>query len=142
MRDRSPRIDVGKITQQDVIFRPSRRTVVYRQLFDKEVSAHPYIMLGIKRDSLIIWLETPQSNENKSAFNEVLNVALPKLQERNRGWHVCSLEDRNYRDVQLTSPLLDLLVAEDQEAYFVEFFRKALADLKECGVIEALREKI
>ena len=69
-------------------------------------------------------------------------MVLPKLQERNRGWHVCSLENRNCRDVQLTSPLLDLLVAEDQEAYFVEFFRKALADLKECDVIEALREKI
>ena len=135
-------IGVGTITQQDVIFRPTLRTVVYRQIFEKAVWDYPAILLGIKRDILAIWLEIAPNNEKKSTFNAALNGVLPELQNRNTGWHVPSLEDHTWRDVQLTSPLLDLLVVEDQEAHFVDFFRKALEDLKECGVIEALRERV
>ena len=135
-------IGIGKITQQDVAFRPTLRTVIYRQLFESEIYSHPYILLGIERDCLSIWLETPPGNEKKQTFHKSLSGILDRLQERNADWYVPSLGDRSYKDIVLKTPLIDLLVADDQSAVFAEFFQNALNDIKECGVIETLQESL
>lgn len=133
-------IGCGKIGQSATLFRTTLRAVSNRRLFEPEVWDYPTLMLGVKRNDLAVWLETVPSNEKKGAFNEVLQSLLPALHERNPRWHVCSPEDRTWRDIELRSPLVDLLVAEDQDAFFTDFFRRALDDLKQVRVVEAIRE--
>ncbi len=135
-------IGCGRIIQQNVLFRPTRRTVVYRQIFDKEFSECPWVMLGVEKDHLVLYLETPPSHANKRKVYEALMSVAPKLMAIDPRWQVFSLEDRMGKDLEIRSSLLDLLVAADQDAVFLSFFRRALDGLKEAGVIEAVRASI
>ena len=135
-------IGCGKITQQNVLFRPSRRTVVYRPLLDEQVSGYPWLFMGVEQNHLTVYVETTVTSDLKREFHEAIASVATKLTERDPRWFVHSLEDRLGKDVEITLPLLDLLVTEDQDDAFMQFFAKALDDINEAGVIEALRTTI
>jgi hypothetical protein len=114
------------------------RCVVYRNLFN--ISGYPVLLMGVHKDSLAIWLETPAGSEKKAATQQAIESVKAKL----RDWTVFADGSTGY-DLELRVPLSVILSVPDQEAqeaYVKQFFTSALEDMKQAGVVEAIEQAL
>ena len=130
----------GKRIHQKSLYKPSNRSVFYGTLFDSADCKHPLLFAGVSGSQIAIWLETAPGKEKKPIIHAVIQSVLPLLKERNADWQMD--DEDGWRDLEISRPLTSLLNATDQARKFESFFRAALEDLLETGVIEQLRERL
>lgn len=129
-------IGFGEPTHQKSLYRGHRRSVIYRDLFDPSHNRYPTLMAGVEGAQLSVWLESSPSFEKKEIIDSIVHSRLPKLRERNPNWKV----HYQWCDLELAMPLANLLAAENQANEFEKFFKLALEDMQETGLIQLLRE--
>jgi len=118
----------GPITHQQSLYKPMRRSVIYRALCDPKVSQYPMIMMGVDRWYVRLWLESAPTNSNKKAISQICQALLPRLQERdNNRWNIL---ENSWHDLEIRCDINDLLATADQQSAFLGFFQSALEDLK------------
>ena len=130
----------GAVIHQKSLYKPMKRSMVYRNLFAQGYSINPLLMAGCTLTHMTIWLETAPGNKNKALVISVMQSLLSTLKDRNPDWRVS--EDQGWKDLELAKPLAKLLAADDQGAEFERFFISALEDLREVGLLEILKERL
>jgi len=136
-------IGEGKIALNQTLFRTYLRCTIYRYFFLPEEFPYPILVAGVEKDQLIVFIESAKGYAQKPAITQAIRSVEDRLKERNQEWRVPSPEDhQGLRDLEVRLPLTNLLVAPDQEAVFLEFFRKAFEDINQVGVVQAIQERL
>lgn len=125
--------------QKDSLLKGMVRCIVGRNLFDVAISRYPILMMGVHKDSLAIWLETPAGNEKKEMTLQAIDSVRTKF--RSEGWKVFSDASSGY-DIELRAPLTAVLTVQDHEAFVTDFFASALEDIKQAGMVEAIEQAL
>lgn len=133
---RQDALGCGAWNHQARLFAPSQRSILWQSLFDPLSSQPPYLMAGVQQSDLTLWIETSARFEQKAHVRNAIQAALPALQTKNPLWR---MPDGGVIELELRQPLERLLSAADPTPAFQQFFQRAFADLREVGVVEAIR---
>jgi len=129
--------------QQKSLRSSFNRSVIYVKFLPeaKGLPASPGIYAGIVGGDACVCLESSPPSPAKAKLSKLALKFGPLLRERNANWEVID-DESSWSDLLLCKPLAWILAAEDQQAALREFIVGAIADLKEVGLIETLKEEL
>ena len=118
------------------------RSVVVRDVFDRELSVYPTLFVGIETPFLVVFLEVSPNHVTRPQIREGITATLTTLQERNPDWQVEPDGENHWHILKSRKPLTDLLTVEHQTAAIQDFVAKGLEDLKVSGTIAAIEDML
>jgi hypothetical protein len=133
-------VGVGETKRQSNLLSGYMRSIVWRYLYSWDTSLS--VSAGIVTEGgvdVVVWVEASSKHPAKAEVQKFVRKHLPVLESADPRWRIPDGGSwKAWWDVEIRSPLEQLLAADDQVEELKGFIRGALEQLRDSGLLKDL----